>query len=157
MRLAYTPLRLAAEDDEDLVVLSAVLQDALVPMSELAYLPAERRLAFVASRFVWERCEDCARGGEPFERVHCGVTFEGVAGVKSIGVDPAERGRILSLLAVRRTEGGLDLVFAGGATIRLARDAAAGKTLAFLADRGEPWPTRARPAHDLADAPKKTG
>lgn len=152
MTLAYAPLRLAAANDEDLLVLSAVLQDALVPMAELAYLPGERRLAFVASRFVWERCEDCAKGGEPFERVHCGVAFEGVTGVKSLGIDPADRGRILSLLALQRTAGGVDLVFAGGATLRLALAPEEGRPFARLSDRGEPWPTRIRPAHGEADA-----
>jgi len=47
-------LRLLARDEEDLAVISAILQDALIPVSEMAYLPDERRFALVANRFRWE-------------------------------------------------------------------------------------------------------
>ena len=49
-------LKLRCEDEEDVVVLSSLLQDALVPMAELAWLPAEKCFVFVASRFIWSEC-----------------------------------------------------------------------------------------------------
>src|SRR5207244_12488326 len=45
------PLKLRAEDEEDLAVVSAILQDALVPIGEMAYLPEEQRFVLVANRF----------------------------------------------------------------------------------------------------------
>ena len=47
-------LRLRAEDSDDLAVISACLQDSLVPVRDLAYLPDEGRFMLVANRFRWE-------------------------------------------------------------------------------------------------------
>ena len=49
------PLKLRAYDREDFAVVSAVLQDALVPVIDLAWLSGEKRFALVANRFRWER------------------------------------------------------------------------------------------------------
>ena len=49
------PLKLRARDREDFAVVSAVLQDALVPVVDMAWLPQESRFALVANRFRWER------------------------------------------------------------------------------------------------------
>ncbi len=48
------PLKLRAEDADDLAVLSACLQDALVPVRDLAYVPDQQIFVFVANRFRWE-------------------------------------------------------------------------------------------------------
>ena len=47
-------VKLAATDPEDIAVLSALLQDAVIPISEMIYLAAESRFAMVANRFRWE-------------------------------------------------------------------------------------------------------
>nr|WP_242480642.1 DUF2948 family protein [Rhodovibrio sodomensis] len=52
---ADKPLKLRAYDREDFAVVSAVLQDALVPVIDMAWLPEEQRFALVANRFRWER------------------------------------------------------------------------------------------------------
>ncbi len=48
------PLKLRGEDEDDLAVISAVLQDALVAVGEMAYFPEEARFVLVANRFRWE-------------------------------------------------------------------------------------------------------
>ena len=48
-------LKIIARDAEDLAVVSACLQDALIPLNEMRYLPQERRFIMVANRFRWER------------------------------------------------------------------------------------------------------
>ena len=92
-------------DDEDLQVVSAVLQDALIQISDMRYLAAERRFVLVANRFCWENCSDIfgdmpvapdiptkpvPSNGESdptiepcrtYERVLCGLCFEGVGQV----------------------------------------------------------------------------
>lgn len=52
---ADKPLKLRAYDREDFAVVSAVLQDALVPVIDMAWLEGETRFALVANRFRWER------------------------------------------------------------------------------------------------------
>lgn len=150
-------LKLRCEDEEDVVVLSSLLQDALVPMAELAWLPAEHCFVFVASRFIWSECIDVTlpvgeAGIECYSRQNFGVTFEGVRAVKSRGIDIDDKSRILELLAITaKTEGGaaaIELVFAGGAGIRVdcERIAVHGQ------DVGEPWPTLHRPRHPDIEA-----
>src|SRR5260370_39766912 len=48
------PLKLRGEDEDDLAVISAVLQDALVAVGEMAYFPKEARFGLGANRFRWE-------------------------------------------------------------------------------------------------------
>lgn len=160
-------LRLRAEDVEDLRVVSAVLQDALVSVGEMEFVAGEHRFAMVVNRFRWENCSETAdmpvlaepeaRGDqqedaafaecESYERVNCGICFEGVAQVRCKGVDRRERGRILELLAVQAEPGAVILVFAGGAALRLEGTA----ITCQVEDLGEPWPTRWRPHHPLSD------
>jgi hypothetical protein len=150
-------LKLRCEDEEDVVVLSSLLQDALVPMAELAWLPAEKCLVFVASRFIWSECIDVTlpvgeAGIECYSRQNFGVTIEGVRAVKSRGIDIDDKSRILELLAITaKAEGGaaaIELVFAGGAGIRVECE----RIAVHGQDVGEPWPTLHRPRHPDIEA-----
>lgn len=146
-------LRLRAEDAEDLAVISACLQDALVAVRDLAYDRDARVFVLVANRFRWEAGTTRVGAGSAFERTLCGVAFEAIEGVVYRGFHRSEEDRILSLLAIRpvpgaETEpqgGAIDLEFAGGATIRLTTAAISCR----LRDLGEPWPTRWQPGHPL--------
>ena len=140
------PLKLRAEDDDDLAVISAILQDALVTVGEMVFLPEEQRFVLVANRFRWEPQE-----GEPrhdFERILTGLRVDGVRKVQRRGFHPREAERILVLLAIRAEPGALLLDFAGGSSIRLDVE----RVLCHLDDLGEPWPTRWRPRHPVEDA-----
>src|SRR5207237_2284427 len=79
------PLKLRAEDAEDLAVISACLQDALVTVRDLAYVPQERSFLLVANRFRWEIGLRPALGEAAYERVLCGITFSEVAAVSYSG------------------------------------------------------------------------
>ena len=136
-------LKLLARDEEDLAVISAILQDALIPVPEMAYLPDERRFALVANRFRWEAPVDRPR--ENFERRLTGLSIGEVTAVRRRGFNPGDPERILVLLAVRRLANALQLDFAGGASIRLET----GEILCHLDDLSEPWPTRWQPRHPL--------
>ena len=50
------PLKIIARDAEDLAVVAACLQDALIPLNEMRYLPQERRFIMVANRSA-SRCQ----------------------------------------------------------------------------------------------------
>ena len=139
-------LKLRGEDQEDLAVISAILQDALVAVGEMAYLPDEARFVLVANRF---RREPPAPGAAPnFERQLAGVRFDGVRAVQRRGFHPRERERLMVLLSIRAEPGSLFLDFAGGGSIRLEVE----QILCHLDDLGEPWPTRYRPRHPVEDA-----
>ena len=138
-------LKLRAEDTEDLAVISACLQDALVAVRDLAYVPEERSFLFVANRFRWENGLRPMPGEAPYERVLCGVALSEVAAVSYSGFRRSDDGRILSLLAIRFEEGTVHLEFSGGAAIRL--DVA--RILCHAGDLGDPWPTPWQPRHDV--------
>lgn len=139
-------LRLRAEDDEDLAVLSACLQDALVAVRDIAYLPAERRLILSANRFRWESPDPQA------ERVRCGLMIEGVRAIRQKGIDQSQPGILLSILALRRVAGAsgpaeVEILFAGGAALRVAAE----RVQVQVRDMEAPYPTAWRPHHTLDD------
>lgn len=142
------PLKLRAEDADDLSVISACLQDALVAVRDFAFVPQDHTFMMVANRFRWERALRPARGEVGYQRIHCGVTFGAVAGVSYMGFHRSDEDRILSLLAIRPEGAGeldaIQLEFSGGAAIRL--DVARIRCLAQ--DLGEPWPTPWQPRHN---------
>ncbi|MCW2236554.1 DUF2948 family protein [Azospirillum canadense] len=149
-----TPIRLRAQDQDDLKVVSACLQDAIVPIGDMCFLPEEGRFVLVVNRFKWETAGQPRPGPTaddddlvPFERTHCGVRIEGVTGVKVKDIDLKDRRQILELLAIEAAEGGVVLDFAGGGCIRL--DAA--NWTCFVEDLGEPWPTTCKPCHPLEE------
>lgn len=143
-------LRLRAEDDEDLAVLSACLQDALVAVRDIAHFPGERRVALLVNRYRWEAETGHSTG--PGERVLCAVAMDGVQRVRHQGIDRARSGQFLSILAVRRAEDhkdgpAVDFVFAGQAALRVVLD----RLQLRAEDVEEPYPTSWRPKHALDD------
>ncbi len=158
-------LHLRAEDAEDLAVVSSCLQDALVPLSDMRYDHAARQFVMAVNRFRWEGCEPCTPDyavapGAAFERIACGISFEGVRRASVQGIDQRKRDRLLELLAIVTGEAAaarvgpaaadgpttILLLFAGGGAIRLD----AGGIRCRLRDFGEPWPTKWRPQHRVA-------
>ena len=149
-------LKLRAEDPEDLRVIAACLQDALVPLSDIHFQEAEHRFILVANRFRWENCPDLpqvpvADDGldcSSYERVNCGILFDNVSAVRRRGLDQRDRGRILELLTMEvevsdDNRMAVVMLFAGGAAIRIEGVAIKCR----ITDIGEPWPTQFRPNH----------
>src|SRR5947209_3586277 len=89
-----TGLRLRGEDAEDLAVISACLQDALVAVRDLAFDRDAGTFIFVANRFRWEGGDSEAQEGAPFERTLCGVAFDSVVDVAYRGFNRSEEDRI---------------------------------------------------------------
>lgn len=97
---AETPVRLAAETAEDLAVVSALVQDAVAAVGDVAWTPKRRRLTLLLRRFRWEDARAAERQGRPFERVQSILTVSDALKVRSSGVDPADRDTAVSLLAI---------------------------------------------------------
>jgi hypothetical protein len=138
-------LKLRAEDEEDLAVISAILQDALVAVGEMVWLAEEKRFVFVANRFRWEPPASGSR--KDFERRMSGLRVDGVNSVQRRGFSPRDGERLLVLLAIRAEPGELYFDFAGGSSIRLEVE----RILCHLDDLGDPWPTRWKPKHPVED------
>ena len=133
------PLRLQARDAEDLAVISAVMQDAVVSVAEMGFVATESRFAMVVNRFMWE--SDCD------QRVLCGVRFEGVQRVQFRDIDVQKPDLALEILAIQPgDENQIMIYFAGGGCLRLEASA----LLCLVEDRAVPRPACGRPAHDLA-------
>lgn len=140
------PLRLAAVDAEDLAVISAHVQDAVLKVGDLLWLPAEKRFAAGMNRFVWEAARDVDGG---YQRRRAALTFDRVRAVRSIGVDRARPDAVVELLAVsfaaaEEPSGRVTLVLAGGGAIELDVEVVEAR----LADLGPAWATGAKPSHE---------
>ncbi len=142
-------LRLKAEDEEDLSVISACLQDALVFVGDLAYLPQERSFMMVANRFRWEGGAGASHFGH--ERTLSAVHFGEVEAVSYRGFRKGDNERILSLLAVRSEAGSphpaILLEFSASAVVRLE----VSRIECRVKDLGDPWPTPWRPDHAIGE------
>jgi hypothetical protein len=143
----YKPLALLAADEEDLRVVSAVFQDAVTKTRDLAYLPAAKRFAMVANRFVWE--DGASREHGPFARARAGLHVDDVRAARFRGLDISAHEAVVDLLAIR-FEAGEDgagtilLTFAGGGEVALDVDA----VNVTAQDLFGPWRTKSRPDHD---------
>jgi hypothetical protein len=139
-------IKLAAADAQDLDVLSARLQDAVVKLKNLTWLPKKRRFAAVLNRLQWET------GGKT--RVRSGLHFDGVLKVQSSNVKLGAGEAVVSVLALTFTPAGgedpggiVEIVLAGGGAIRLTVECLD----AELADMTGPWAAIGTPDHDLED------
>lgn len=119
------PLRLLAADPEDLGVIAALVQDAVLPVSEMTWRASERRFALLLNRFRWEDKAAVRPGGEGFERVQAVLAVDSVLSVASQGIDRSDTDTILSLLTIAFTPseppaGHVEMTFAGDGALRLA-------------------------------------
>ncbi len=121
---AEAPLRLQARDSEDLKVISALVQDAVFPATEMAWDRRRRRFALLVNRFRWEDGTRAARAGD-FERVQSLLVVSDVLGVASQGIDRNDPDLVLSVLTLdflpgEDGAGHVSLTLAGDGEIRLA-------------------------------------
>ena len=134
-------LRLTAQDTEDLKVISAHMQDALVRLADIRFLSKTRQFALVANRFDWESQQSS-------ERRRTGVHFEHVLNVKQQGILGLKGDAILSLLAIsfesgQEPSGTVVLTFSADCTIRLSVEYLDLR----IKDLGGAWATELTPHH----------
>ena len=122
------PLRLVAQDAEDLRVVSTLVQDAVLPVTEMTHDARRRRFALILNRFRWEDRAEAERVGRPFERVRSLLVIEDVVRVQSYGFDRADKDLVLSLLSLdfapgEDGSGRLTLTLAGDGAVALEVEA----------------------------------
>jgi hypothetical protein len=135
-------LKLLALDSEDLDVISATTQDAVVRVGDMGFARADHRFALLMNRFAWED------QGRTRQRKRAALHFDRVTDVKVSGFDTNAVDGILELLAIRFSEvdapaGTVDLDFAGGGTVRLSVECLEAR----LMDLGAAWAAKATPEH----------
>lgn len=138
------PLKLRAETQDDLTVLSSVLQDAILRVGEISYNALGRALSLRLSRYKHE-----ANGTS--ERVLCGLRVDGVLGLKSRGIDRSDPDAMAVLLALEFSagksapEGELRFILAGGGELCASVECID----LIVSDVAEPRKTDRRPLHPV--------
>ena len=105
---------------DELPLVSTYLQDAIIPIKDMTFLPDEYRFIAIANRFKWEKLRqipsneddtscNTSEGNVPicYERTHCGLRIEGVSGVRRCNMALCDRTLFLSLLTIMLNENGL--------------------------------------------------
>jgi hypothetical protein len=140
-------LKLIALDEEDLSILSAHLQDAVVRVGDIVYEAPHKRFALLLNRFDWTAVTE-AKPKQPYKRCRSGLRLERVSAVRSLNIDRSDKDAVLSLLAItfapeEPPSGTVTLHFSGGMAIELTVECVE----AELRDLGAAWATTARPRH----------
>jgi hypothetical protein len=136
------PLRLLANDAEDLAIISAALQDAVAKVGDIAFEPKARRLTIAFNRYCWE----CGGG----QRVRTGLQLGGVLKLEARKIRRGSPDAVLDILALTyepgEAPGGVvTLSCAGGGDLRATVECVE----AVLADVSKPWPTPRTPEHEI--------
>ena len=119
------PVNIGAFDADELQILSALVQDAVLPMSEISWGKTKRRFALLVNRFRWE---DEGRTRHAPERVQSVIIVDHVLGVSSMGIDRGEQDTVLSLMSMTFEAGDdgtghITLTLAGDGALRLRVEA----------------------------------
>lgn len=144
------PLRLIARDSDDLTVLSALVQDAVLTAADMSWSRQSRRFSMLVNRYRWEQPGTT-------ERVRAVLDFADVRGVRHQGLDRRDPDLVLALLAVTYTPdqpaeagepagpGHVTLIFSGDGAVELQVECIE----AQLADVTRPYtaPARRAPSH----------
>jgi len=136
-------LKLAALDVEDLAVISAHMQDAVLLVGDLHYDAKRRKFLLLANRFAWD-------AAEAPQRRRTGLHFDRVLAVKTLNLQQHDKDEVLSLLSVSFAEtdapsGEVLLTFSGGCTVRLIVECLECQ----MADLGPAWAAQGVPSHPL--------
>lgn len=141
-------LKLVALDEQDLNVVSAHVQDAVLKIGDLEYSAVAKHFMLTMNRFAWE-----TRSGffKPrYQRRKSVLDFNRVLAVKSIGIPREKPDEVLSLLTIRfhakgSPAGTIELDFSGGGTIALEVECIEAR----LADLAGAWEASSRPIHKV--------
>ncbi len=148
-------LKLIALDSEDLEIVSAHLQDAVVRVGEVLWRPNENRLVIALNRFDWE----AAVAETPaWQRRRAALRFDRVLSCKCRGLDCSAKDQLLNLLAIEFSQtdapgGVVTLAFSGGGALRLEVECIEAEAV----DLGPVWQAPACPDHQVVESAPRDG
>jgi hypothetical protein len=139
-------VKLTALDPDDLEVVSALLQDAVLKVGDIRYLKRKKLVVLTARRFDWQHAAGRRRG--PYRRRLAGLSFARVLQTKAHNIRQDLEDGVLALLSISFTAedppaGDIVLTFSGGGEIRLEVECIEAR----LEDLGPEWETAPRPSH----------
>ena len=143
------PLRLLAEDQDDLTVISAAVQDAVIKAENFRYERSQRRFSLELNRLRWEETKSRSKR-QPHSRIRSLLAIDGVLAVKTLGVSKSDPDLVYSLLnisfepAAEPPGGTLKLLFAGDGELALEVEVLD----VTLLDSDYEWTTRHTPDHE---------
>ena len=139
-------LKLIARTVEDLRVVSAHLQDAIVNVNDIANLKKNKILLLQLNRFMWE---DVEKGVfRKNKRIRTILKFENVIKVKSRNINLAGKDKFLDFLTIetnQMTDNNYEMkiLFAGDSIVKVTAEVIE----VTLDDQGEAWDTKNKPKH----------
>ena len=141
-------LKLLAASDEDLRVIAAHLQDAIVPVKDIVNLKKNRIFLIQLNRFMWE---DVEKGVfRKNKRIRTILKFDNTISVLSKNISTKEGKNFLDFLAIESRllpdkSYEIKLIFSGDSVIKIKTEVID----ATLDDQGSPWETKTQPKHDF--------
>ena len=141
-------LKLIANSNDDLRVISAHLQDAIVLPSDIAHLKKNRIFLIQLNRFMWE---DVEKGVfRKNKRIRTILKFDNVIEVNSKNISQISKDKFLDFLAIESCQMPdnnyeMKLIFSGDLIIRVVAEVIE----VTLDDQGEPWDTKNKPKHKV--------
>ena len=129
-------MKLNAIDTEELKIIATVLQDGLIEVNDVKYLPSIRTFIVMITRFMWEE----KIVNKTNNRTKAVLIFEDVLAVHSKNIDQMDRAKVLELLTFnfyynKSKNIEIELLFNNDATIKLETEVVQAK----LEDQGESW------------------
>lgn len=156
------PLKLVALDRDDIQVVSAHLQDAILKVADIRWRPNENRVVVCVNRFDWEAAQGMRQNPSPeFQRRRAALRFDRVSACKCRDLSAVQKDQVLNLLAVTfepnnkdeaEPAGTVTLMFSGGGMLRLEVECLEVE----LADLGPTWGTGCCPEHVIDAEPVQT-
>ena len=141
-------LKLLATSDEDLRVIAAHLQDAIVSVQDFANLKKNRIFLIQLNRFMWE---DVEKGVfRKNKRVRTVLKFDNVVSVLSKNINLKNNKQFLDFLTIESIllpdkSYEIRLIFSGDAVIKVHAEVID----VTLDDQGSPWESKTKPKHDF--------
>tara|TARA_B100000767_G_scaffold263088_1_gene276419 strand:+ start:714 stop:1157 length:444 start_codon:yes stop_codon:yes gene_type:complete len=146
--MKVTNLKLLATSDEDLRIVAAHLQDAIVLTEDIASLKKNRIFLIQLNRFMWE---DIEKGVfRKNKRIRTVLKFDNVIGVLSKNINTIENKSFLDFLTIESNllpdkSYEIKLIFSGDAVIKIKAEVID----VTLDDQGSPWESKNQPKHDF--------
>ena len=141
-------LKLLGENQEDLKIISAYLQDSILIVKDIVFLKHNRTFIMIVNRFMWENVEKgvfCQN-----KRIRCAVKFEEVIKVESKNINQKNKNKPLECLAIKCSSifdetYKIKIFFAGNSVITVTLEAIE----VALHDLGKPWHVKHIPIHKI--------
>ena len=141
-------LNLIGDNEEDLKVISAYLQDSIAVMRDMVFLKKNKTFIMMVNRFMWEDAEKGLLRSN--KRIRSAVRFEGVIQVKSKNINQKNPNKILEYLAMKCDSDEDDnkkikIFFSGNGIIILILEAID----VVINDLGKSWNVKSVPKHEI--------